>query len=132
MTWKISVRFFCSAIASRTFIFGYIFLTIFLSFILRAIVDFLCITGEAVGVKGNTAQSVFYLPKDAGCLETSKMMIESALCLAKQEDELPASGGGFMSTAYGLGDVLIHRLGKVGVHFECTGVSKKTTNQSKL
>jgi len=40
------------------------------------------------------------------------MMVEAALCLALQEEELPVQHGGFMSTAAGLGNVLVERLRK--------------------
>lgn len=81
--------------------------------------DYLCVRGVALGVNGSRAESIFYLNHDAGCLETSKMMIESGLCLALQDTELPSTHkGGFMSPATGLGDVLLHRLMNVGVYFE--------------
>jgi short subunit dehydrogenase-like uncharacterized protein len=53
------------------------------------------------------------------------MMVESGLCLALSEDELPAqpSGkGGFMSPAAGLGHVLLKRLVATGTHFETKGI----------
>ena len=72
--------------------------------------DFLCVKGEAIGENGNRAESIFYLDRDAGCLETSRMLVEAGLSLALQEKDLPVKEGGFQSTAFGLGDVLLQRL----------------------
>jgi short subunit dehydrogenase-like uncharacterized protein len=85
--------------------------------------DFLCVKGEGIGEKGSRAESIFYLDKDAGCLETSRMLVESGLCLALQEDALPCkeTGGGFMSPGAGLGTVLIDRLVKTGTFLESKG-----------
>ena len=38
------------------------------------------------------------------------MLVEAGLSLALQEKDLPVRGGGFQSTAFGLGDVLLQRL----------------------
>jgi hypothetical protein len=35
------------------------------------------VRGEGIGVKGNRVESIFYLPKDPGYLETSRMLVES-------------------------------------------------------
>ena len=78
--------------------------------LLSFLVDFLCVKGEAIGEKGNRVESIFYLNRDAGCLETSRMLVEAGLSLALQEEDLPVSHGGFQSTAYGLGDILLQRL----------------------
>jgi short subunit dehydrogenase-like uncharacterized protein len=70
-------------------------------------------------MNGSRAESIFYLNQDAGCIETSKMMIEAGLCLALQSEELPSKGiAGFMSPAIGLGNVLLDRLIKAGVYIE--------------
>jgi short subunit dehydrogenase-like uncharacterized protein len=51
------------------------------------------------------------------------MLVESGLCLALAEDELPANlGGCFMSPAAGLGNVLLKRLVETGTHFETKGI----------
>ncbi len=52
---------------------------------------------------------------DPGYGETSKMLAESALCLAF--DELPP-GAGQMTTAAAMGDALLTRLQKAGIAFE--------------
>jgi short subunit dehydrogenase-like uncharacterized protein len=94
---------------------------------------FLCVYGEGIGENGNRVESIMYLPQDAGCLETSKMLIESGLCMALQEGELPAlaAGGGFWTPSTALGDVLMQRLLKVGVQWS-TRVVRAETMQAKL
>ncbi|MEX2193980.1 MAG: saccharopine dehydrogenase NADP-binding domain-containing protein [Thermoleophilaceae bacterium] len=52
---------------------------------------------------------------DPGYSETSKMIAESALCLA--HDELPSSAGQ-VTTAEAMGDALIERLQRAGIKFE--------------
>jgi len=52
---------------------------------------------------------------DPGYSETSKMLAESALCLAF--DELPASAGQ-VTTAEAMGDALLARLQKAGISFQ--------------
>jgi short subunit dehydrogenase-like uncharacterized protein len=92
----------------------------------------MCVRGEAIGRNGSRAESIFYLNKDAGCLETAKMMIEAGLCLALQSDQLPSRGmAGFMSPAAGLGNVLLDRLIQAGVYFECRTFPARKL-QSKL
>jgi short subunit dehydrogenase-like uncharacterized protein len=79
---------------------------------------FLCVSGVGVGRSGNVAESILYFPTDPGCLETAGMLIESALCLAQQDEDLPVSTGGFWTPAVGLGQVLLDRLMAMGTHFE--------------
>ena len=52
---------------------------------------------------------------DPGYTETSKMLAESALCLA--EDDLPQTAGQ-VTTAVAMGDQLIARLQRAGIGFE--------------
>ena len=52
---------------------------------------------------------------DPGYGETSKMLAESALCLAF--DELPESAGQ-VTTAVAMGDALMERLRRAGIRFE--------------
>lgn len=49
---------------------------------------------------------------DPGYQETSKMLIESALCIVLEEDKLPKVGGGILTPAAAFGDVLMTRLYK--------------------
>ena len=51
---------------------------------------------------------------DPGYTETSKMLAESALCLA--QDDLPPSSGQ-VTTAVAMGDALIARLQRAGIGF---------------
>lgn len=92
---------------------------------------FLCVSGVGVGRAGNVAESILYFPTDPGCLETANMLIESALCLAKQDEDLPVKTGGFWTPATGLGQVLLDRLMAMGTHFESQVVAPKQL-QSKL
>lgn len=86
---------------------------------------FLCVYGQGIGEKGNIVESIFYLPQDAGCLETSRMMVEAGLCLALQEDELPkeASEGGFWTPSTALGHVLEKRMVSCGLQLTTRVVS---------
>ncbi len=57
---------------------------------------------------------------DPGYKVTSKLVAECALCLLEDADRLPggASYGGILTSASGLGDPLIARLSKAGIHFD--------------
>jgi short subunit dehydrogenase-like uncharacterized protein len=79
---------------------------------------FLCVYGAGEGEKGNRVETCLYFPKDPGCVETARMMVESALCLALQEDQLKCNKGGFWTPATALGDVLMDRLLKTGASFQ--------------
>lgn len=54
---------------------------------------------------------------DPGYTETSKMLAESALCLALQREQCPQFFG-ITTPAAGMGEVLIERLQKAGISFE--------------
>ena len=54
---------------------------------------------------------------DPGYGETSKMLAESALCLALDRDRLPDAAG-ILTPAVAMGDLLIARLEKAGIRFE--------------
>ncbi|MEZ4406960.1 MAG: hypothetical protein R3A52_10840 [Polyangiales bacterium] len=54
---------------------------------------------------------------DPGYTETSKMLSESALCLALDRDSLPPHTG-VVTPAAGMGDALIARLQRAGIRFE--------------
>lgn len=56
---------------------------------------------------------------DPGYTETAKMVAESALCLAFDEDRL-SSPGGVLTPAVAMGEVLIERLQRAGIRFEVT------------
>jgi hypothetical protein len=79
--------------------------------------NYLSIYAQGVGTKGSQVEAVMYFPKCAGYLETARMVTESGLSLALEEDKLPSEGGGFYSPAYGLGSVLLKRLTDTGTYF---------------
>jgi len=53
---------------------------------------------------------------DPGYGETSKMLAESAMCLALDRASLPARGG-VLTPAEAMGDVLLERLQRAGLKF---------------
>ncbi len=57
---------------------------------------------------------------EAGYAETSKMVAESALCLALDRDKLPPHTG-VVTTAMAMGEALIVRLQKAGIGFRVLG-----------
>merc|ERR1712157_180840 len=95
---------------------------------------FLAVTGTAKGSKGTILQSLLYYNKDPGYLETARMVVESALCLALEEDEVSknialASGegstttptktvGGFFTPGFALRKNLLQRLVDTGCHYD--------------
>jgi len=93
---------------------------------------YLCVSAEGIGAAGNRCESTIYFPKDAGCLETSRMLVESALCLALQEENLPVQPGGFWSPSTALGQVLLDRLVATGTHFESRVIPVEAAMRSKL
>jgi len=78
---------------------------------------FLKIVAEGVGSKGSKAECAIYYDKCAGYKNTARMVAESGLALACDEDRLPNKSGGFWTPATGLGDVLLNRLVKTGTYF---------------
>ena len=71
---------------------------------------YLQIAAEGVGEKGNRVEAMMYFPKDSGCMETARMLVEAALCLALESDSLPHNEGGFWSPSTGLGNTLVKRI----------------------
>ena len=88
-------------------------------------------------MKGNRAETTFYFKQDPGCLETAKMMVESALAMALSETTekkkpLPSgTKGGFWSPAAALGDVLLERLMDIGAEFNSRAVAKVEKKDKK-
>ena len=87
---------------------------------------FLAATGTARGSKGTILQSLLYYDKDPGYLETARMVVESALCLALEEDAVSANiagagsdtaVGGFFSPGFALRKNLLRRLVDTGCHY---------------
>eukprot|EP00816_Leptocylindrus_hargravesii_P003001 CAMPEP_0196820482 /NCGR_PEP_ID=MMETSP1362-20130617/75494_1 /TAXON_ID=163516 /ORGANISM="Leptocylindrus danicus, Strain CCMP1856" /LENGTH=513 /DNA_ID=CAMNT_0042199387 /DNA_START=257 /DNA_END=1798 /DNA_ORIENTATION=+ len=82
--------------------------------------SFLLISGVGVGAKGNVAESVFYFPKDAGYYYTSRMLVESGLCLAMDDlGKNTNTTSGFLTPATAMGDALLKRLVGIGASFAC-------------
>lgn len=76
--------------------------------------NYLLVSGEGIGSKGKRVQGHIYFPKDPGCMETSRMMIEAGLCMALQSDTLPIKSGGFLTPSVALGNTLVQRLVETG------------------
>ena len=93
---------------------------------------YLTIYGEGIGVQGNRAECIMYFPRDVGCLDTSRMLIESALTLVQDEEELPAVGGGFWTPSTAMGQALLDRLVATGTHFSMQVIKKEEMVQAKL
>lgn len=85
---------------------------------------FLCITGHGIGENGNEVESVFYFPHDGGYKSTARMLVESSICLALDEDRHESAAGGFYSPASLMCDALLDRLVTTGSSFACSVVSK--------
>jgi short subunit dehydrogenase-like uncharacterized protein len=79
--------------------------------------SFLTVSTIGTGTAGSTAEAVMYFPRDAGYLDTARMVVESGLCMALQEDQLPVTGGGFFSPGFVLGETLLGRLTSTGTSF---------------
>jgi len=99
---------------------------------------FLAVTGTARGSKGSIVQSLLYYDKDPGYLETARMVVECALCLAleeeavsnniaeatasdshdKNKDKDTAVVGGFFTPGFALRKNLLKRLVDTGCHYE--------------
>lgn len=80
---------------------------------------FLCITGYGVGENSNEAESVFYFPHDGGYKSTARMLVESSICLAIDENRHENAAGGFYSPASIMCDALLDRLVSTGSSFAC-------------
>lgn len=77
-------------------------------------------TEEQPGQKSRTVILKMKGPSDPGYGQTSRMVLEAALCLALQEDELersPVKRGGVLTPASAMGMVLTRRLQKADVSF---------------
>lgn len=78
---------------------------------------------------GHQVRGVIADQGDPGNRATTKMLCESALCLALQRDELPGGPGhgGLLTPASGLGDVLVQRLRAAGMTLEIDSPSPHST-----
>ena len=84
---------------------------------------------------GHQVRGVIADQGDPGNRATTKMLCESALCLALQREELPGGPehGGLLTPASGLGDVLVQRLRAAGMTLEIDAPSphSKTSPSGK-
>ena len=80
--------------------------------------NFLTVSTIGTGTGGSKAEGAMYFPRDAGYLDTARMVVESGLCMALQEDQLPVTGGGFFSPGFVLGETLLVRLTSTGTSFD--------------
>ena len=78
---------------------------------------FLCVTGYGIGENGNEVESAFYFPHDGGYKSTARMLVESSICLALDEDRHEHTAGGFYSPASLMCDALLDRLVTTGSSF---------------
>eukprot|EP00534_Pseudo-nitzschia_fraudulenta_P000366 CAMPEP_0201121772 /NCGR_PEP_ID=MMETSP0850-20130426/5584_1 /ASSEMBLY_ACC=CAM_ASM_000622 /TAXON_ID=183588 /ORGANISM="Pseudo-nitzschia fraudulenta, Strain WWA7" /LENGTH=578 /DNA_ID=CAMNT_0047388323 /DNA_START=326 /DNA_END=2062 /DNA_ORIENTATION=+ len=108
---------------------------------------FLAVTGTARGTKGTLVQSLLYYNKDPGYLETARMVVECALCLALEEEavskniaeaspEAAAKSndddtvGGFFTPGFALRKNLLKRLVDTGCHYELRVVEEADETSS--
>ena len=91
---------------------------------------YLQVAAEGVGEKGNRVEAMMYFPKDTGCMETSRMLIESALCLALEKESLPNHDeGGFWSPSTGLGNTVLKRILDTGSTLDIRVIPSLTTSK---
>eukprot|EP00592_Proboscia_alata_P021938 CAMPEP_0194406474 /NCGR_PEP_ID=MMETSP0176-20130528/4669_1 /TAXON_ID=216777 /ORGANISM="Proboscia alata, Strain PI-D3" /LENGTH=530 /DNA_ID=CAMNT_0039205695 /DNA_START=75 /DNA_END=1667 /DNA_ORIENTATION=+ len=79
---------------------------------------YLSVAAVGIGSKGTKLESILYFDRDPGYIDTARMLIESALCLAMDHDVIPKQGGGFYTPSTAFGNVLLDRLCKRGTHFQ--------------
>eukprot|EP00211_Chloroparvula_japonica_P002742 CAMPEP_0119143678 /NCGR_PEP_ID=MMETSP1310-20130426/34669_1 /TAXON_ID=464262 /ORGANISM="Genus nov. species nov., Strain RCC2339" /LENGTH=503 /DNA_ID=CAMNT_0007135323 /DNA_START=40 /DNA_END=1551 /DNA_ORIENTATION=+ len=82
---------------------------------------FLRLHAVGTGSKGGKAHAVMYFGTDPGYRDTARMLMESAVTLAKGDD-LPG-GGGVHTPATGLGAPLLRRLCDSGTQFELSAAN---------
>lgn len=71
--------------------------------------------------------------RDPGYYSTSRLILEAALCLALQEDQLSQAGlqqGGCLTPASACGLFLVDRLRKADLTFEIEGVDSGSKKQA--
>ena len=86
--------------------------------------NFLRVIGYGEGSKGTKVRSVIYYPNDPGYVDTARMLVESGLSLAIEEDTKSVKGG-YHTTASAQGKTLLKRLINTGCTFECEIVGNK-------
>jgi short subunit dehydrogenase-like uncharacterized protein len=76
---------------------------------------FLRIQGKGTGDKGTIVRTDMYFPRDAGYIDTARMLVECGVLLAQSKK---GGGGGFHTPASAFGSSLIDRLKLGGTVFE--------------
>jgi len=84
---------------------------------------FLKVTAQGRGERGTQVAAAFYFPTDPGYRDTARMLVESALALALNHEQIDV-GGGVYTPATCLKQVLIDRLVASSSAFEVATVSK--------
>lgn len=80
---------------------------------------FLGVTCLATGTQGGKVNFEIYFPNDPGYVDTARMLVESGLSLALQNEQLE-TGGGIWTPAPCLGGTLLQRLVQTGTGVECS------------
>ena len=95
--------------------------------------SFFCMTGYGYGSKGTKTETALYFPKDIGYIETARMVSESAMCLAFDDDKLPvgAETGGFFTPSTAMGDALLNRLVGTGSFFAVNSSVATTAEKTR-
>ena len=90
---------------------------------------FLGVTCFAKGSRGGTASFQIYFPNDPGYVDTARMLVESGLALALENEQLPRRGG-IWTPAPCLGRVLLKRLESTGTTVESSFTSSSSKSKS--
>jgi short subunit dehydrogenase-like uncharacterized protein len=93
--------------------------------------SFLSVSAHGMGTQGSKAEAIMYFPRDAGYMDTARMLVESGLSMALEEEALPVKGGGFFSPGYGLGETLLNRLVDTGTYFQASVHKARKLSSSK-
>ena len=91
---------------------------------------YLRVVGEATGVKGTRVSSVIYFDVDSGYRDTSRMLFESGMTMAKDGAKLKCPGGVY-TPGFALGEVLLERLCKTGTRFALKIADGKTGSNNQ-
>ena len=80
---------------------------------------FLGVSCKGTGTQGGKVDFEIYFPNDPGYVDTARMLVESGLSLALQNEQLE-TGGGIWTPAPCLGGTLLQRLVQTGTAVECS------------
>jgi len=85
---------------------------------------FLRVYGHGTGINGSKAQCELYFPVDPGYKDTSRMLVETGLCMIL-EKETKGRQGGYHTPASACGNDLMKRLCDTGSTFTYVNPGKK-------